>query len=102
MAMESTSHGPKDGPSKSFKPMEVEIPEIVEEILEKGGLLVTNGSGTHYFVWHEESDLDPQESRASNVVTHFSDHLVLPQMAIKRRKVNCELVIDYIHNKYLH
>ena len=51
----------KMGPSKGFKPMEVEVEEIIEEILEEGGLPRVEVNVTRYFVCHEESG-DAQKS----------------------------------------
>ena len=43
---------------------------------------------------YEEKDLYPHVSCAIEVIPHFSDHLVIPQMETRRTKVSIEPLID--------
>ena len=52
----------KMDPSKGFKPIDVEMEEIIEEILE-GGLSITKFNAIYYFVFYIESE-DAQDGVA--------------------------------------
>ena len=54
----------KIGPSKIFKPMEVKVEEIVEEILEQGGLSKAKINSIHYYVEHDVNEKELEESCA--------------------------------------
>ena len=90
----------KTRPSKTFKPMDVEVGEYMEEILENGGLPTENNS-CHYYVEHENNDEGPDMSVAAQSTPHYIHLRQVLLQPTKRRKVSLEPIIDYTQSQVL-
>ena len=67
--LDSEAMSQKMESSRAFKPMEVEVKEIVGAILEEGGLFDANS--IHYYIEHEESEGDLEEGGVAKGASKF-------------------------------
>ena len=90
----------KMGPSKAFKAIDVEVEEIVEEIMEDGGLPTEEVDAIHYYVEYERSDLQ-RESVAIEALQNYIQFLKVRQETTKRSKVSFKPILDYTQSQVL-
>ena len=85
----------KMGPSTTFKAMDAEVEDYIEELLKNGGLLRAEISAIHYYVEYEGNDDGPQVTTAVERTPHYANFLQVPMEHAKKRKISSEPIIDY-------
>ena len=83
-------------PSRIFKPIDVEVEEIVKEIMEDGGIPCAEIPLTQYFIQHEDEDEDFLEASPIEAPISLSEILNISQTSTKKRKTSItEPILDY-------
>ena len=80
--------------SKQFKPIEIEVEEIVGTILENDGIPCAECGSKYYYIEQEGNDEDIQAPYAAKATTSLVDILRIPQTYMKKRKIS-EPIVDY-------